>query len=303
MTRRLNTHPDVAAFGETLFWGRGYQEPKNNGSYTHPEIEEIIERLSAEGLCSSMGEGEGTLSGLAPEGLDALLREALDVPDDLSPAEAFERICMAIARAEGKSIGIEKTTHHINWIHRILAAMPDAKMVVSLREPYGFMLSYKYLALRAEREGRSPSGSYHPVWPPIVWRKILRTALDAKRAYPRNVHLVWLHDIIEHPDEQYRRILEFLELPVCELRAENSQQNTSFPDGQRPCLAAEDLAWMDLLNGRLIQEQGFDRRQTNRKAALPSLARMPRWAFDSFTRMSRISNGSAVSYLSKWFTR
>ena len=142
MCKCLNEHPDACAFGETLFWGRQYVRPGHGGEHTPEEIERIEQRL-ASGHCvrEMAGVGPGSLRHVTPECFGALLRDAWGpLRRGAAPGELFAALCRSVADAEGKRLAVEKTPHHLNWIDRISEALPGARFVVMVREPYGFML-------------------------------------------------------------------------------------------------------------------------------------------------------------------
>ena len=56
----LNQHPEVAVFGESLYWGRNYIEPAHNGKYTIEQINQVLGLLKRD--CKAfLGDGEGNL--------------------------------------------------------------------------------------------------------------------------------------------------------------------------------------------------------------------------------------------------
>lgn len=61
MTKNLNCHPDVASFGETLYWGRSYIEPGNNNEYSDDQLK-LIAKIYSERKIAPSSNGRGNLS-------------------------------------------------------------------------------------------------------------------------------------------------------------------------------------------------------------------------------------------------
>jgi len=305
LTRRLNTRPDVAAFGETLYWGRHWVEPDADGRYGPGELERVIAGIVSEGLVTTIGGSFGALASVDRDGLRRLLEDALRPADGdprPTPGETFRRVGAAIAAAEGTRVWIEKTTHHVNWIDRILEHLPNARFVVMLREPYGFMLSYKHQGdRRPEAERRAIERLYHPLWASLVWRGAVRAAEDAAARHPQRVMVVWLHEL----DERLATIQRFLGLDPVELPSPPSSANTSFPGGRRPELRPEDLFWMNLVNRGRMRDRGLETRSVPAapRRITGSILRLPWWAGRSYLTMRRMTRGSVLGYLARWIRR
>ncbi len=304
LTKRLNTHPEAAAFGETLFWGRQYIAPDAAGRYGPPELEKLIHKLKNTRLVSTLGEGDGCLSRIGEDDVPAVVDRALGgVTEPIKPGEAFMKLCHAIAQAEGKPCAIEKTTHHVNWVDRIVQELPESRFIVMLREPYGFMLSYKHQGDRRSPEiRRKIEDAYHPMWASLVWRGALRSAKHAAERFPEQAMTVWLHDMHASPTACLEKIQLFLKLRPADVGADQPRANSSFPSGNRPELKGEDIFWMNLINRSAMRREGIKPRRTP-FAPLRiawSILRLPVWALRNYLKMKKMTEGSVFMYIWRW---
>lgn len=304
MTRLFNEHPDVAAFGETGFWGRLYIKPRVNDRYDSEQIEYLIKRFRNLNIVPS-NTSEGSLKPATRQNLSQIVCDAFtQVADSVSQVEVFQRFCMAVARAEGKTCWIEKTPHHVNWIDRIVSAMPNAKIIVMIRPPYDFMLSYKHQGDRFEPRVRKLfHRMYHPLGCAIVWRGYMRSARNAQSQFPDHVMVTSIKMINDHPDEVMHEIQQFLELsPVKGMSNRVPPDNTSFHNEVKPVLNASDLFWMNLIAGREIRKADFQRCPASYRplVILRSVLDLPIWAFYVVSLFFKRRGLAGLSYLWRW---
>jgi hypothetical protein len=303
VSRLLNAHPEVASFGESTFWGRGYVPPGPDGAYDRAQLDRTLKHLRGCRI-GPAGDGPGALRTVTDETRSRIVAEAFEgVEPPVTPAEVFCRYCRAIAAAEGKRHWVEKTPHHVNWVDRIVAALPAARMVVMVREPYAFMLSYKHQGDRmAEDRRRLFHRLYHPLGCAMVWRGYMRSIVDGARRFPDQMLVVELDALTGSP-EKLAEIQSFLELPVePDLLARVPPSNTSFPGAERPELGADDLFWMRLVSGRTMRRAGYRPRAIAWRpvAILGSFARLPVWTFHVLKDMRTRVGGGLFRYLWRW---
>lgn len=301
----LNAHPNAAAFGETLYWGRRYVEPKPDGRYTLGQRRRAVDHLRS-GFCVQRYSGDtpGALKSVRDTTFSDLLDDAFaDAPERLTPGETFQYIVDAIGRVENVPLVVEKTPHHLNWIDRIISELPAARFIIMTREPYSFMLSYKHQGDRMKAPVRREfERRYHPLAAAIVWRSSMICAQAAQHRLPERTHMVSHEALRERPDEVLAGVQQFLSLEVQPLAARVPPVNTSFPEGERPALRAEDIFWMNLIAGRTIRASGFERRSTPRGLwpILRSFLVLPMWAARNMLSMRRIVGGSLIAYCWRW---
>ena len=285
LCRSLNQHPDVASFGETMFWGNAYVRPGRDGRYEARSLQKVRDQLLAKPFESTIAiPGPGALARVSAEDLPALISRGFDdLPPHSTPADAFLSVVGAVARAEGKPAWVEKTPHHIFYADRILEQLPTARFVVMVREPYSFMLSYKHQPgyLRTAVSRRRFERRYHPLACALVWRNSWRAARRLAHARPDRTLIVRMEDVEADPGGVMRKVQSFFELEehaaVCGVA---DRINSSFDDGQRPALSDSDVAWMNLAAGREIEAANYRLlRQPNRTHALwKSLLELPGWS-------------------------
>lgn len=305
LCRCLNAHPDAAAFGETLFWGRRYVAPESDGRYSPDQLHRAIDHLRS-GFCVTRysDDAPGSLRHVRDETFSDLLDVAFaDVGERLTPGETFHRIISAIAHAEGARLVVEKTPHHLNWIDRIVAVMPTARFIILTREPYSFMLSYKHQGDRMRASVRKGfQRRYHPLAAAVVWRGSMISALAAQRHLPEQTHVVAHEDLREHPADVLAGVQRFLGLEVQPLADRVPPVNTSFPKGDRPELGADDVFWMNRIAGRTMRAAGYSLRPTPKRPRpiLRSILMLPIWAVWNLLSMRRIVDGSIIAYFWRW---
>ena len=305
VNRLFNGHPDVASFGETSFWGRGYTAAAGpDGRYDQHQLEQVVGKLRHCNLGPPNTEPGGLEYVNKQTQPDIIDQAFADVTAPVTPAEVFDRLGQAIAKAEGKLCWIEKTPHHINWVDHIFHAMPEAKMLVMVRDPYGFMLSYKHQGDRQPTETRKVLHRlYHPLGCALIWRGYMRSVQYAQRRYPERVMVTSITDIVRSPEPMMERIQRFLELrPVEGLTDRVPPANSSFPGGVKRELQANDLFWMNLIAKRLICQSGFEPRATPPGfiSILVSVLRLPVWGFHVMSVFFKQRGWGAVSYLWRW---
>jgi len=255
----LNEHPNVAVFGESLFWGRNFIKPTGkNGSYTLEEVKQVL-HLLAESCTAFLGEGKGKLKNVKKDNWKTLINE-IEVAS-CTPSELFYNICLKISEKERIAHVIEKTPHHVNWIPRIVKAYPDTKLVIMVRDAYGFMLSYKYQGSHGSKEARAFfKALYHPVACSLIWRRYMLSALEMSTHFPKQTYVVEFEDLKNKPELCWQNVLSFLgivEAPFIEVRDHNS----SFVS-ERKTLSSVDVFWMNLIAGEAIQKGGYVKKKS-----------------------------------------
>ncbi len=306
LIKMLNAHPDAAAFGETQFWGRTYTAPDPKGLYGPGQLKRVAAHLkyNLQTSLSAIGEGPGCLRSMGPEDIDSFVDTFVGglVPP-LTPAEFFTGLCAAVAEAEGKRFCVEKTPHHVNWLDRIWEALPGVRVVLTIREPYGFALSYKHAdripTIARKREYRR---LYHPLGCALVWRTSLRAALRARSLRPGQVLVVDLADVRADEAGTIARVQEFLGIPPAETAGSLPPDNTSFPGEEKPELQPDDLFWINLVCRREMGQLGINRRPAGFAPwrLLISTLKLPIWAFWKLRDLHRRSAGSTLKYIWRW---
>lgn len=307
MNRVLNEHPQIASYGESLFWGSSYVEPGDDGRYTVDQIRALGKRLAGN-RWGPHGNGAGVLRSVDESGYNGELHRKISktfhsIVEPKTPTECFQLLCDIVCESEGKVVAVEKTPHHLNWTQRILTAFPHTRFVVMMREPYEFMLSYKY-------QGGQLSGSanrnfkrrYHPLLAAVVWRGYRNSADALKHQASQQALIVHLHEIKRDEKRVLESVQHFLGVTVEPLNERVTQTNSSFTGHELRELDAADVFWMNLIAGRLMQKHGYATRPIPRSAwpVVKSMARLPWWGCTNLLDMRRRVKGSLLQYLVRW---
>lgn len=299
MVQALSRDPQVAAFGETLFFGRNWIEPNKDGLLDHRSIEQHADVMS-----------KLKLQPVGPEGMwpdfatiaGRIASEIRTAEGPLTPAELFGRITRAVLSFTGRSYWVEKTPHHMMYLDRILEHLPNSRFVVMVREPTAFLQSYK-------QQGDRMSGAaqrrfhrlYHPAPASLVAKRTCETALRAVNH--EQALLVRLEDLTADPDTWLMRIREHLRLPTTE-RIEYARHNSSFAEGrvERRPLSNAEQAWLKRLSGRSATRLGYD---VEGLSASPislglSALTLPWWALRNARTLAKLDQGGIRSLVRRW---
>lgn len=299
MIRALGTDARVAAFGETLFWGRHWVAPDEDGRLDRARIEQCAARLATLKLEPAGPDGlwESSTAPITP------LSERLGaVPAGASPAEAFHALTSAVLEMTGRRFWVEKTPHHMMHLDRILRWLPESRFVVMLRAPEAFLQSYKQQGDRKPPEVRRKFHRlYHPAAASLVARRTYHAAAQASRL--EQVLLVPLEAVQDDPSTWMTRIRTHLRLPT-DAPTEFERDNSSFADGHvatRPLTRAE-LAWLRLLAGNAASIAGYPPNSLPRSplALLSSAATLPWWAARNARTIASLDQGGLRALLRRW---
>jgi hypothetical protein len=273
LTQCLNQHPDVTAFGETRFWGKAFVAPGAGRLYDHRSLQRVKGRLLAKPLETTIHHpGPGMMSSLGAQNIKSTIRIAFEgYTGGVGPGDVFRSVAGQIARAEGKALWVEKTPHHIYHVDRIFKYLPSARFVITIRDPYSFILSYKYQRgyQRTAESRRRFEARYHPFMPVLVWTRCWRATQQALQDHPDQTMLVRMEDIESNPLAVVKQVESFFMLRHNpEVKGLSARVNSSFEDGSKPNLLDSEIAWMNLIAGAQVREAGYQPRE----ASIGSLA-------------------------------
>lgn len=289
LAEALHRHPQVAVFGESAFWGRHYVAPSADGRYGPAALDDI--RRSS---------GSSHMRTARPGGVDvaALLRLVLDEAESSgerpTPRDVFDALARTVSHTEDAPVIIEKTPHHVNWLGRIRHVYPDALAIVMMREPYGFMRSYKHQGDRKRADVRDRfQKRYHPIACALVYRRSLASAQRCL-AMPDTCR-VDFDAIRRTPGDVLAGVQTFLGLEPVDIIGPPS--NSSFPSGVRPQLDPVDVFWMNRVAGRQIRHAGYSMQPSGARpgAVAHSLLRLPQWI-----GTLRKDKNLSLRYLLRW---
>lgn len=293
----LNEHPNVAVFGESCFWGRHYIEPTNSdGSYSRSDANVLCKRLKS-GSRAFLGDGPGLLKHFTRSSWDEVMQSLCF--ENKTPAEAFMMICDAVSAREGKASIVEKTPHHVVWIPRIKSALPGAKFLIMVRDPYGFVLSYKHQGDRKSAQTKANfERLYHPVACAFIWRRYMKSALAMKRRYTTDTKIVEFASLRERPEELWFDVLDFFGFDsagFCPVAAKNS----SFQSNRAELTSVEKF-WVNFICGKYSRLYGFRLEESGVGCiqVLSSAVAFVPWAFQALLTLKGKVSGGLFKYLS-----
>jgi len=121
-------------------------------------------------------------------------------------------------------------------LERILAFNPDTRILLCVRHPLDFMVSYRNMWQRALRRNKPHKAArnrayYHPVLTSLFWRLCMARARKALARWPENVMVNRYEDLVGDPERQVRRLCGLLgedfEPAMLAVESENSSRAVS----------------------------------------------------------------------------
>jgi hypothetical protein len=303
--RALASHPDVAVFGETSFFGRLYVEPRPDGTYGASDLARVRSIQRQQEWCATTGDESTCLRNSRPEDYAALVDAAFgELRAPVTPGEAFSKLAGAVTRSEDKPRAAEKTPHHVHWLPRIAAAFPDARFVLLTRDPYGFMLSLEHLGSRIESPLRRVLDRpwRHPLIAALAWRCYMLSVERARTRFADRILVVDHEDVRERPGELLEAVQSFLGVEVRELATNAQGRNSSFLGRTRPVPRGQDAFWLNLVARGVMRRNGY-RPEPTRLRPLPilvSVVTLPFCLAFAAVGLPRRVPGSFRSYLAGW---
>ena len=198
LVRSMNRHPKVLVFGETHFFSRRWIAPDKDGTYSPDKLESLWASLStcpfwaAVPLKEDLGErGPGWFTRTSRDDIPAVIESARGmVGSNPRPGEVLDAVGRAFCLREGKSFWVEKTAIEGKHAARTIRNVPDARFILTMRDPVGFMRSYKYQGIQHGRSTRDfYVDRYHPFLAALVWRRSYRSLCKLKNRHPEQVSL------------------------------------------------------------------------------------------------------------------
>ncbi|MEP3266520.1 MAG: sulfotransferase [Hyphomicrobiales bacterium] len=256
MMRALNLRGDVAAYGETGFWG--IKHSKSDAKIERLEINKIA-NIYRNTQFHPVGDANGSLPIASKEIADSIGNAVEELPDYSSAAEVFCTMGKAVAEACERDVWVEKTPHHLLHLDRIIGADHNARIVILIRNPYEFLLSYKHQGDRKPDAVRKNFRNlYHPIIASIICRKYVAETINALKKYPENTILVKLEDLKINEKVEVIRVYEHLMLPsVAEplFPKSNSSFNAS---KEKPRLTNVEMFWLKIFVGNYAKNLSYN---------------------------------------------
>lgn len=298
--RCLNEHPEVAVFGETLFWGRCFIEPNVEGVYGTKEIDLVV-HFQRELNKAFYGNAPGCLKNVSVTQWHQILDGLKDLEGE-SPGVVFDYLVEQIGLSEEKPLVIEKTPHHLNHISRIESSYTDSRYIVMVRDPYSFMLSYKNQGLqRSEKQRKHMARYFHPIGCALVWKGYARQAVSETSRLGDRAALVRFEELRSDPQTVWTQVLDFLDIRWTNLPIVKDK-NSSFSEHTRPELDAIDVFWMNFIAKDSIMDLGYEKQaaKVSILTIVASLFSLIPCAVRIMREISSRSSGNILAYVLNW---
>jgi hypothetical protein len=202
----------------------------------------------------------------AAEVRDATLAHVLALAGERPGATALElyRAGMDFAmRAAGRVFWVQKATSYIFYGREILTAMPDARLLFLVRNPYD---------IAASKRRRSPGRE--SIWNTMVsWNKGLRLGQALEREFPDRFMIIRYEDLTGRAEETVSRVFAFLGVPFrpevldvphvnksetgYSLTGDGKGLNRSRVNNYLKNLRASEIAALDMLADRALVEKYY----------------------------------------------
>tara|TARA_R110001583_G_scaffold33308_2_gene112493 strand:- start:16 stop:1044 length:1029 start_codon:yes stop_codon:yes gene_type:complete len=255
-SQTLSTSSVVGVVGESLYWGRNYIDPDFGNGYSKEVAISAMQDLLRNGAVVPMKNihGDADRNDFLQSVKNVVESSFFPENGRYTPKDVFDIGMGAFGRVMGKSVIVEKTPHHLMWLERINANYPESKFIITIRDPYECMLSYKHQSDRKTGvEKKKLKSIYHPVLYPIIWKASMNKAKKYSCMYDGRVLLIRNEDIKKDQLCVLKKIEKFLNLKEGDLKP-REQLNSSFTEAVKPDLSSADIFWMNIMAGRLVKE-------------------------------------------------
>jgi hypothetical protein len=290
LSRCLNLHPVIAAFGESRFFGRYYVQPETAAGYSTAQLGRILRLLRQFRWTATVGDEPGCLQNVSLERFRFLIEETFSSAQaPIPPGVLFTTLAGRIAAAEGKELALEKTPHHLNWLDRVVRHVPDARFVVFLCEPYAFASFH-----------RDQDAVYHPLATALLWRGYLRSYERALWRHGDRIVVVDAAELARDGASALARVQRFFGLEPRDLSEPLAPFSREFQARSRE-VDAVDIFWLNVLCGRLMRRHGYRRTWAPLAPSrlLGSFLSLPVWCMRVLPQLKGTS-GSISTYLLHW---
>jgi hypothetical protein len=189
----LASHSQVTTFTESHFFDKGFRSQWGRPLRPEPALPQLVETF--------LGENDLCLSADQTRRFEQLQQR----PESRELAQWFVQFLDAQCLARGKSAWLEKTPDHVWRIPLIQQAAPEALFVHVLRKPVA--------TVRSLHAASKAWGRPRPWWYSYLhWLVSFRCSM--KYVGQAGHYPVFYEDLVASPDDESRRLLEFLHLPL-----------------------------------------------------------------------------------------
>lgn len=216
----LNRHPRIHLFDEVHFFERIWDDREHIGDLAHPQrrtvafsrLRDVVREFGRDAAVADVLSNVEFARRLHTEGggYRGLLAALLKTGAELAGAEIWG----------------DSSPQDVLYLEQILEWFPEARIVGVVRDPRGFLASYKNYWRRQVKSYRE---RYNPVSMSILWRSYMRALLAAKRGPLGDaIHVVRYEDLVVEPERHVRDLCAHTGVEFDAAMMQVDRANTSF---------------------------------------------------------------------------
>lgn len=213
----LNRHPAIHLYNEVHYNERIYDTMPSAAPLDDRALTTAADRLLAavrwQGAPAGCESPRDHLVALAHEGGG-------------THAALFAAFLAAEAAVEGKTIWGDSSPQDVLYISRLRQWYPGAKFIGVVRDPRGFLASYKNYYRKQLSTYRN---RFNPLANSLLWRSYMRTLLRAKSSpLGDDIHLLRYEELVADPEGEVTRLCDFLGIGFDAQMLAVGAQNSSY---------------------------------------------------------------------------
>jgi hypothetical protein len=218
----LNRHPRVHLFDEVHFFERVWDDRDRLG-----DLADEAGQVEAIGRLRRVVHDYGTDQAVADVLTVDAFRRRLD-----EEGGGYRGLLAALlktgAELQGADHWGDSSPQDVLYLATLFEWFPDARVIALVRDPRGFLCSYKNYFRRKIPGYRE---RYNPLTNGVLWRGYMTALLDASRGpHAGAVRLVRYEDLVADPEREVRAICEHVGVDYRSGMLDVTRTNTSFAD-------------------------------------------------------------------------
>lgn len=226
----LNGHPRVWIFDEVHFFERVWDDRERIGDLRSPESRRRAFEILRAAVCR-VGQ-DRAVADLLP---DAEFERRLE-----AEGGDYRGLLAALLKTGAETHGADfwgdSSPQDVLYVARIREWFPDARLVGLVRDPRGFLASYKNYWRRRVPTYRE---RYNPLTNSLLWKSYMSALLEAKRGpHAEAVMLLRYEDLVDDAETHVRRLCEHVGVEYDPAMVAVTTSNTSFGGGQTSGIVA-----------------------------------------------------------------
>ncbi|GJM45502.1 MAG: hypothetical protein DHS20C21_23440 [Gemmatimonadota bacterium] len=225
MKEILNRHPRIHLFDEVHFFERLWDDRAHLGDLSAP-ISQAAAIHRVRDIVTRFGSDPGVAEVLTVEEYRRRLMAA---------GRQYRNLLRILleegARQKGAEIWGDSSPQDILYLKTILSWYPNARIVALVRDPRGFLSSYKNYYRRGVESYRE---RYNPIPISMLWRSYMTALLETEREpWAANVHRLRYESLVSDPEETVRALCAHVGVDFDPVMLDVDSSNSSFvPEGE-----------------------------------------------------------------------